>query len=160
MNVNVTINTKNPKPVKMLNEEQKSFLIYIVDDQTINLNLISIFLKQKGFNIITETDIIKAIPHIEKTCPDLILLDVLMPKLNGFDAYNVLKSSPQTKDIPIIFITALDDTENKIKALDLGAVDYIIKPIHLPELLSRINSFLKIRNLTKNLQKQNQLLSD
>ncbi|BAQ60613.1 diguanylate cyclase/phosphodiesterase with PAS/PAC sensor [Geminocystis sp. NIES-3708] len=148
------------KGVKILNEKETSFLIYIVDDQHINLDLISIFLKHKGFNILTQTDIMKAIPEIQKTCPDLILLDVLMPNLSGFDACCLLKSSPQTKDIPIIFITALDDIENKIKGLELGAVDYIIKPIHLPELLSRINSSLKIRNLTKSLQQQNQLLSD
>lgn len=159
MSVNITINKMIHKGVKILKKKKISFLIYVVDDQRINLDLISIFLKDQGFNIFTETDIIKAIPEIEKLSPDLILLDILMPNLDGFDACYLLKSSPKTKDIPIIFLTALDDSQNKIRGLELGAIDYIIKPINLPELLSRINSFLKITSLTKHLQKQNQLLS-
>jgi diguanylate cyclase (GGDEF)-like protein/PAS domain S-box-containing protein len=159
MNVNLTINKKSFKGDKILKNKKTSFLIYVVDDQRINLDLISIFLEDQGFNILTETDIIKAIPEIEKLSPDLILLDILMPNLDGFEACYLLKSSQKTKNIPIIFLTTLDDRQNKIKGLELGAIDYIFKPINFSELSSRINSFLKITNLTKHLQKQNELLS-
>ena len=126
------------KIVKILSNEKQSFLIYIVDDQKINLNLLSIFLSRQGFSILTEIDILKAIPAIEKTHPDLILLDILMPNLNGFDACSLLKSSPITKDIPIIFLSALDDIKDKIKGLELGAMDYVTKPFQFSELLSEL----------------------
>lgn len=146
------------KIVKRVNNEKKSFLIYAIDDQKINLNLLSIFLTRQGFNILTEIDILKAIPAIEKTHPDLILLDILMPKLNGFDACSRLKSSPVTKDIPIIFLSALDDINNKVKGLELGAMDYVTKPFKFPELLSRINVCLKIKQLHDDLEAQNKHL--
>lgn len=146
------------KIVKILSKEKKSFLIYIVDDQKINLNLLSIFLSRQGFDILTEIDILKAIPAIEKAHPDLILLDILMPNLSGFDACSLLKSSPITKDIPIIFLSALDDIKDKIKGLELGAIDYVTKPFQYTELLSRINVCLKIKSLHDNLEKQNKNL--
>lgn len=146
------------KIVKILSNEKKSFLIYAVDDQKNNLNFLSLFLSRQGFDIITEIDILKAIPAIEKAHPDLILLDILMPKLSGFDACTLLKSSPITKDIPIIFLSALDDINDKVKGLELGAVDYVTKPFQFPELLSRINVCLKIKTLHDNLEKQNKIL--
>lgn len=146
------------KVVKILSNKKKSFLIYIVDDQKINLNLLSIFLTRQGFDIITEIDILKAIPAIEKIHPDLILLDILMPNLSGFEACSLLKSSPITKDIPIIFLSALDGIKDKIKGLELGAMDYVTKPFQFPELLSRINVCLKIQRLHDNLEKQNKIL--
>ncbi|BAQ66693.1 EAL domain-containing protein [Geminocystis sp. NIES-3709] len=149
---------KKNQGVKILSDKRNSFLIYAVDDQKINLNLLSIFLKSEGFDILVETDILKAIPAIEKASPDLILLDILMPNLNGFDACSLLKSSPITKDIPIIFLTALDDIQDKVKGLELGAVDYVTKPFKFPELLSRINVCLKIRRLNQNLEEQNKIL--
>jgi DNA-binding response OmpR family regulator len=149
---------KDKKSVRILNEKKSSYVIYAVDDQRINLDLITVFLRNKGFKVFTETDIIKAIKEIDIICPDLILLDVLMPDLNGFDACNLLKSFPRTKDIPIIFLTSLDETADKVKGLELGAVDYLTKPVQFSELLSRINSCLKISQLTKYLQEKNNLL--
>lgn len=143
------------KIVKILSNEKKSFLIYAVDDQKVNLNLLTVFLSSQGFEIITETDILKAIPDIERTCPDIILLDIVMPNLSGFDACSLLKSSPITKHIPIIFLTALDDIQDKVKGLELGAMDYITKPFQFPELLSRINVCLKLKKLHDNLETQN-----
>ncbi|WP_373480137.1 EAL domain-containing protein [Geminocystis sp.] len=149
---------KDKKGVRILSETKSSYVIYAVDDQRINLDLITVFLKNKGFKVFTETDIIKAIKEIDTICPDLILLDVLMPDLSGFDACNLLKSFPRTKDIPIIFLTSLDETADKVKGLELGAVDYLTKPVQFSELLSRINSCLKISQLTKYLQEKNNLL--
>lgn len=158
MNINYLQNPVKNKGVKPLINHKKSFLIYVVDDQKFNLDLLSFFLRNQGFDVLTQTDALKAVQEIEKTSPDLILLDVLMPHLNGFDVCSLLKSSPQTKDIPIIFLTALDDTNDKVKGLELGAVDYVTKPFQFPELLSRINLSLKLRNLTKFLQEQNSIL--
>ncbi|MGI0481676.1 EAL domain-containing protein [Geminocystis sp. CENA526] len=146
------------KTVNIVSSEKKYSLIYAVDDQKINLNLLSVFLTHQGFKIITETDILKAIPDIEKTQPDLILLDILMPNLNGFEACTLLKSSPATKDIPIIFLSALDDINDKVKGLELGAVDYVTKPFQFPELLSRINVCLKLQKLHDDLEAQNKNL--
>ncbi|PHV63111.1 EAL domain-containing protein [Cyanobacterium aponinum] len=138
--------------------KKDSFLIYIVDDDRINLSLIGRFLHKSGFNVVTNTDIFQAIREICQLVPDLILLDILMPDINGFTACSLLKKSSKTKDIPIIFLTALDSSEDKIKGLELGAIDYITKPIHYPELLSRVNTCLKISNLANSLKTQNRLL--
>ncbi|MTF38035.1 EAL domain-containing protein [Cyanobacterium aponinum] len=138
--------------------KEDSFLIYIVDDDRINLSLIGRFLHKSGFNVVTNTDIFQAIREICQLVPDLILLDILMPDINGFTACSLLKKSSKTKDIPIIFLTALDSSEDKIKGLELGAIDYITKPIYYPELLSRVNTCLKISNLANSLKTQNRLL--
>ncbi|MEG4284289.1 ATP-binding protein [Microcoleus sp. A006_D1] len=98
---------------------------------------------------------------MEKSQPDLILLDVMMPEMDGFQTCRCLKESPQTKDISVIFMTAVDDACNasyKVKGLELGAVDYISKPIQLEEVLARIKTHLHLRYLTQQLQKQNDLL--
>ncbi|MBL1210353.1 response regulator [Geminocystis sp. GBBB08] len=149
MTAHVTIKEKIDKGVKILNEKKNSCLIYIVDDQPLNLDLVSIFLNNQGFNILTETDITKAIPEIGRICPDLILLDVLMPILNGFDACYLLKSSPKTKDIPIIFLTASQEEHHLIQAYKLGASDYVTKPFKKPELLIRVATQLILKNQTK-----------
>ncbi|HIK38389.1 MAG TPA: EAL domain-containing protein [Geminocystis sp. M7585_C2015_104] len=134
------------------------YLIYIIDDDRTNLEILSLFLKKNGFRVIAETEIIKGIQEIFEVIPDLIILDIVMPELNGFRACSILKKSPKTKDIPIIFLTALGDTEDKVRGLELGAYDYITKPVQYPELLSRINSCLKISQLTKKLKAQNKRL--
>jgi len=143
---------------KIAPTKEDSFLIYIVDDDRINLSLIGHFLHKSGFNVVTNTDIFQAIREIGQLVPDLILLDILMPDINGFTACSLLKKSSKTKDIPIIFLTALDSSKDKIKGLELGAIDYITKPIYYPELLSRVNTCLKISNLTNSLKIQNRLL--
>ncbi|MEK0189631.1 response regulator, partial [Microcoleus anatoxicus] len=98
-----------------------------------------------------------AITKAEYSMPDLILLDVLMPPgIDGFETCQHLKAKDSTKDIPIIFMTALDETENKVKGFDLGAVDYVTKPIQNEEVLARVKAHLSIRNLTKKLQAQNE----
>jgi signal transduction histidine kinase len=90
--------------------------------------------------------------------PDIILLDVMMPQLDGFETCRLLKQNEGTKDIPVIFMTALSDTMDKVKAFELGAVDYITKPLQPEEVLARLNTHLTIRNLQKNMQKQNERL--
>lgn len=138
---------------------RESTTIYLIDDQPTNLELLSICLRNQGYKVIIQEDGLIAITEVQKVLPDLILLDVLMPNIDGFEVCTRLKSIDCTKDIPIIFITALDEIEDKVKGLEIGAADYITKPLQLKELLSRINSCLKIEKLRQNLLEHNRLLA-
>ena len=109
-------------------------------------------------SFITESDINRAIKDIGDRQPDLILLDVIMPQMSGFEVCSLLKSSPTTKDIPIIFLTALDNIKDQIQGIELGAFDYITKPIKLSELLARVTSCFRILQLNYDLQVQNSFL--
>lgn len=128
--------------------------ILVVDDTLTNLEIISESLIQAGFEVATATDGKKALQQIQTRLPDLILLDVMMPVMDGFATCKQLKNYPETKDIPVIFMTAVTDTDSKVEALSLGAVDYITKPFHKAEVLARISTHLQLRNLNKNLEKR------
>ncbi len=133
-------------------------VILIVDDTPTNLEILFDFLGDSGFTVLIAEDGESAIARAEYAPPDLILLDVLMPGMDGFETCRCLKANELTKDIPIIFMTALSDTVDKVKGLNLGAVDYITKPLQHEEVLARIELHLKLQNLTKALQEQNQHL--
>jgi PAS domain S-box-containing protein len=137
--------------VKTLNEG----IILIVDDTPTNLGIMFDFLADKGFKVLVAQDGESAIQKVKYAAPDLILLDVLMPGMDGFETCRLLKASESTKDTPVIFMTALSDTVDKVKGLNLGAVDYITKPFQHEEVLARIKLHLNLRNLTKRLQEQN-----
>lgn len=127
--------------------------ILIVDDTVANLDLIITFLSQKGYKTIIAKDGESAIKRATTQLPDLILLDIQMPILDGFKTCEKLKSREETKDIPIIFMTALTDTTDKVKAFQVGGVDYITKPIDSEELFARVNTHLTISKLRKDLQR-------
>ncbi|MBD2448235.1 response regulator [Nostoc sp. FACHB-152] len=133
-------------------------VILIVDDTPTNLEMLFEFLADAGFTVLVAEDGESAITRAEYAPPDIILLDILMPVIDGFETCQQLKANPLTQDIPIIFMTALTETVDKVKGLSLGAVDYITKPLQHEEVLARIELHLKLRNLTKTLQEQNQLL--
>ncbi|MFW6359260.1 MAG: response regulator [Chroococcales cyanobacterium] len=133
--------------------------ILIVDDQSANLGLLLEFLKDYSFKIILAHDGENAIEKAEKRLPDIILLDVIMPGIDGFETCRRLKESPATKDIPIIFMTALSETIDKVKGLTIGAVDYITKPFEFDEVLVRIQLHLRLRQLNQQLLKQNERLA-
>lgn len=130
-------------------------VILIVDDTPTNLEVLFDFLGDSGFTILIAEDGASAIARAEYAPPDLILLDVLMPEMDGFETCRRLKANELTKDIPIIFMTALSDTVDKVRGLNLGAVDYITKPLQHEEVLARIKLHLSLCNLTKTLQAQN-----
>ena len=130
--------------------------ILIVDDNPNNLAVLFEFLTASAFKVLVARTGESAITKAEYSLPDLILLDVVMPGIDGFETCQRLKANDSTKDIPIIFMTALDETENKVKGFDLGAVDYVTKPIQNEEVLARVKAHLSIRNLTKKLQTQNE----
>lgn len=129
-------------------------LVLIVDDTPSNLEVVSETLSDAGFDIAIATSGDRALQQIERRLPDLILLDVMMPGIDGFETCQRLKANDRTCHIPIIFMTALSDGESKVKALELGAVDYIVKPFYEKEVLARVSTHLQLSQLTKNLATQ------
>ncbi|MDF5709771.1 MAG: response regulator [Nostoc sp. S4] len=131
-------------------------IVLVVDDNPANLQVLSSFLDQSSFEVWAARSGEKALGRLENDdLPDLILLDVMMPGLDGFETCKQLKSNPRVQDIPVIFMTALAETADKVKGLQLGAVDYITKPFQYEEVLVRIENHLKLRNLTKTLISKN-----
>lgn len=126
--------------------------LLIVDDNPVNLQVIVDFLHSEGFRVLTARSGQSALERARYGQPDLILLDVQMPEMDGFETCRRLKSDPQTGAIPVIFMTALSETDYKIKGFEVGAVDYIIKPFQYAEVLARVTTHLRIYELTHNLE--------
>jgi len=133
---------------------QEDNLILVVDDTTTNIEIVSEVLTDAGFEVAVAVDGKMALQQVEYRLPDLILLDVVMPGIDGFETCRKLKQNPVACDIPIIFMTANSDTNSKVEGLSIGAVDYITKPFHEKELLARIKTHLQLRTLTKTLEKR------
>lgn len=159
-NLHLSPNLKNNVfEFNLNNNNQQSILV--VDDTSANLKMVGDFLTQSGFEVRVAKSGLQALKILESTLPDLILLDVMMPEIDGFETCRRLKAWDKVKDIPVIFMTAVSDfadPENKVKGLTLGAVDYISKPIQLDEVLARIRNHLQLRSLTNQLQEQRNLL--
>jgi signal transduction histidine kinase len=134
--------------------------LLIVDDIPENVSVLFRFLGTAGFKVLVAQNGEQALQMFEFARPDLILLDVMMPGMDGFEVCQILKSQENTKEIPIIFMTALADTVDKVKGFSLGAADYITKPIQQEEVLARINAHLTVRKLQRQLSEQNQLLQN
>jgi signal transduction histidine kinase len=132
--------------------------VIIVDDNTNNLHVLAHILRDKGFKVATIKDGFKALKFIQQKKPDLVLLDIMMPGMDGYEVCKKLKSNVTTKDIPIIFITALSNTEDKIQGFELGGVDYITKPFRKEEVFSRINAHLTLKYAQEELKIANQKL--
>ena len=128
--------------------------ILVVDDTPANLEVITETLSSVGYIIATAISGDRALKRLQNYLPDLILLDVQMPGIDGFETCRQIKTNPDTANIPIIFITALSDTENIVKGFSLGAVDYISKPFQEPELLARVETHLKLQFLKQSLEKR------
>jgi PAS domain S-box-containing protein len=138
----------------MLDENNKGVIV-IVDDKPTNLGILFDFLTDSGFKVLVAQDGESAIQKVEYARPDLILLDVMMPGIDGFETCRRLKANPSTQDIPVIFMTALSDTVDKVKGFSLGAVDYVTKPMQQEEVRARVTTHVTIRNLQKKLEDQN-----
>ncbi len=122
----------------------KKYTILIIDDKSENLHYLNTILKEEDYTIKASTDALFAINSAKVNPPDLILLDIKMPNISGFDACRILKEDEILKEIPIIFISALDDVESKVKALNIGGVDYITKPFEKEEVKARIKTQLNL----------------
>ncbi|MGZ5008887.1 MAG: response regulator [Methylobacter sp.] len=122
----------------------------IIDDTPGNLALLSDTLSEAGYRVLVATDGLSALEQIIYLKPDIILLDIMMPGIDGFETCKRLKSSPETADIPVLFMTALSELDNLLRGFDEGAVDYIVKPIRPPEVLARVDLQLtQARNLKR-----------
>jgi two-component system, sensor histidine kinase and response regulator len=129
--------------------------LLIVDDVPTNLKVLFTYLREFGFDLRIAEDGEDALKQISYTKPDLILLDVMMPGIDGFETCRRLKANEETREIPVIFMTALTDTVDKIKGFQMGAVDYISKPVQHEEVLARVTTHLTLRNQQRMLEKQN-----
>ena len=134
--------------------------ILIVDDNPTNLGVLFNALSHANFKVLVAEDGERALAQLERTNPDIILLDVLMPGIDGFETCRRLKTSEIGAEIPIIFMTALSDTVDKIKGFEAGGVDYITKPLQHEEVLARVKAHLMIRQLQQQLEERNELLHE
>ncbi|MGF2038012.1 MAG: hybrid sensor histidine kinase/response regulator [Nostoc sp. CmiVER01] len=141
----------------MANDE-KGQTILIIDDHPTNIEVLYDALDRSGYKVLVEMDGLHGIETIKNYPPDLILLDVMMPGIDGFETCRQLKSQQTTCEIPIIFMTALNDTTDKVKGLALGGVDYITKPFQQEEVLARIKIHLKLRQANLELARQKDIL--
>ncbi|MEG4074335.1 response regulator [Microcoleus sp. Pol14C2] len=129
-------------------------LILVVDDTPANLEVVCETLSDAGYEVATAINGDRALKRVQAYPPDLILLDVQMPGIDGFETCQRLKADPSTASIPIIFMTALSDADSKVKGFVLGGVDYITKPFQEKEMLARVKTHLQLRQLTKNLEQR------
>jgi two-component system sensor histidine kinase/response regulator len=128
--------------------------ILIVDDTPANLGVLVETLGEAGYQLMVAEDGEEALAQITQTRPDLILLDVMMPGIDGFETCRRLRDHPQTRDVPVLFMTALGETADKVKAFAAGGVDYITKPIEHEEALARVRTHLSLRRLRHELAGQ------
>ena len=128
--------------------------ILIVDDNSTNLSVLASFLEDHHFTVLVAQDGKDTFQKVQYSQPDLILLDVMLPDLNGFEICRRLKSTQISQDIPVIFMTALTDSEDVVKGFEVGAVDYITKPINLKEALARLTTHLHLQKLRYELQRE------
>jgi len=129
--------------------------ILLVDDNTNNLGVLYRYLDDEGFTVLVSQDGERAIRLARDQKPDLILLDILLPGMSGFDACRELKADPTTADIPVIFISALTDIQDKVRGFEAGGVDYITKPFQQEEVLARINAHVTIKRQREELDRLN-----
>jgi diguanylate cyclase (GGDEF)-like protein/PAS domain S-box-containing protein len=135
--------------------QTKQNLILIVDDAPANLKVLFEILQQSGFKVSIAKNGESALAKVEESLPDLILLDVMMPNLDGFETCRRLKANPQTQEIPVMFISALEETINKVQGFKVGGVDYITKPFQTEEVLARVKTQLALGTAKAELRQLN-----
>ena len=132
--------------------------ILVVDDVPLNVTLLDRILRDEGYEVICAYSGESAIRKTISELPDLVLLDVTMPQMNGYEVCRRIKADDRVKDVPVMFISALAKTANKVEALSAGGVDYITKPFQAGEVVARIGIHLEIRSLQKQLEEKNAIL--
>ena len=132
--------------------------ILVVDDTPSNVKLLADILTAKGYAVLTAANGAEALARTEREAPDLLLLDVMMPGMSGYDVCRKLRDNPATAMLPVIMVTALDPGQERVKGIEAGADDFLTKPIHQPEILARVRSLLRIKALHDQLADLNQRL--
>ncbi len=137
----------------MSNDEQATILV--VDDNPTNLRVLVDYLGEIGYRTLVANSGERALTQLERVQPDLILLDVMMPGIDGFETCRRIKAAPAAADIPIIFMTALSETQHKLDGFQAGAVDYVTKPFQQEEMSARISTHLMIQRQRRELERVN-----
>jgi adenylate cyclase len=132
--------------------------ILVVDDTPVNLKLLGDLLTAKGYTITTAASGPEALEKIDRDPPDLVLLDVMMPGMSGYEVCKKLRENPATAILPVVMVTALDPAQERVKGIDAGADDFLTKPINQPELLARVRSLLRVKSLWDQLGDLNRTL--
>ena len=146
--------------IKEDNEQDRIPVILVVDDNQQNLELLQVYLEDVDCRSIPASDGPQALEIIAKEPPDLILLDVMMPKMSGFEVCRRIKNDPKTSDIPVIMVTALNEFGDIERAIDSGTDDFLSKPVNKLELLTRIKTMLKLKHLSDKLERTLAYLSE
>ena len=151
----MTESQSQPAPLKT--DSPESFLpqstVLLVDDNVQNLELLQAFLESLPVRLITAIDGIDALEKVAEHKPDLILLDVMMPRMSGFQVCKRLKGDPKTRDIQILMVTALNELGDIEQANECGTDDFVSKPVNKLELLTRVKSLLRVRHLKSELER-------
>jgi adenylate cyclase len=134
--------------------------ILVVDDMPMNVKLLEDVLSARGYAVTTAPSGPEALASIEKNPPDLVLLDVMMPGMTGYEVCQAIRANPKTTILPVVMVTALDAKEERIKGLEAGADDFLTKPVNQPELLARVKSLLRIKTLYDQVEAQKTELAD
>lgn len=148
------------KAVQSDMQSDKIPVILIVDDNPQNLELIQAYLEDFACETITANDGLEALDLVARRKPDLILLDVMMPKMSGFEVCRRLKNDPETENTPVIMVTALNEFGDIERGIDSGTDDFVSKPVNRLELLTRIRTMLKLKHLSDTLQRTVAYLSE
>ena len=132
--------------------------ILVVDDTPSNVKLLADILRARGYGVVTAVNGAEALARVERDAPDLVLLDVMMPGMSGYEVCRKLRDNPATAMLPVIMVTALDPGQERVKGIEAGADDFLTKPIHQPEILARVRSLLRIKALHDQLTELNRHL--
>ncbi|MFA5251144.1 MAG: response regulator [Phycisphaerae bacterium] len=147
-------------PVKPGKEKEKTPVVLVVDDNQQNLELLQAYLEDIDCETVPAHDGPEALEIIADNPPDLILLDVMMPKMSGFEVCKRLKNDPKTSDIPIIMVTALNEFGDIERGIDSGTDDFLSKPVNKLELVTRVKIMLKLKHITDKLERTLAYLSE
>jgi len=153
---------KPDRPTPEMDEPRRiaASRVLVVDDNVQNLELLVAYLDSLGCGVSTAEDGIEALEQVAQDNPDLILLDIMMPRMSGFEVCRKLKSDPHTRDIPIIMVTALTELGDIERGVECGTDDFISKPVNRLELVTRVKSLLRVRHLKNDLDRTLAYLDD
>ena len=143
-----------------INDENKTPVVLVVDDNQQNLELLQAYLEDLDCQTVPAHDGVEALELISDNPPDLILLDVMMPKMSGFEVCKRLKNDPKTADIPVIMVTALNEFGDIERGVDSGTDDFLSKPVNKLEFLTRVKTMLKLKHLSDKLERTLAYLSE